>query len=126
MLSQASLKLHSHTQSTLTQPGLTTLSPPTQSLTQPTHAYESVLRGVLHALRDQRCVDEPLSQRVLSLAVTHCEPSLAATLTARSVVGEQVDRFVWRVVREKYKDVASPEKVESAVEREGEDQESVL
>jgi len=57
-------------------------------------AFQSVLTGVLEALAVEDMLDRAGSQRVVSLAIAHQEPSFAAQAAAKSLVAGQLEKFL--------------------------------
>jgi hypothetical protein len=69
-----------------------------------TPAFESTLQGTLQGLLDQSTIDNEISMKIVALAKAHHEPSYAATAAARAIIGEEIDKFMMKLLQKKYSD----------------------
>ena len=67
-------------------------------------AFESTLTGTMQGLIDQQAISLEIHQKIMSLAKAHHEPSYAATAAARALIGEEIDKFMVKLLQRKYAD----------------------
>ncbi len=65
-------------------------------------AFESVLGGVLQGLIDQTCISNETTEKIVTLAKANQEPSFSAGAIARAIIGDEIDKYVMELMKNKY------------------------